>query len=114
MATKVLVVKLQFNPARAFMTSRALYTIVSERSENEVGVQRDTRAFRGSVQRGHCVSDSHLRVEPGVVGIPSEQGQAGFLESNGCCFPSAQLTKVGLSFSPLSQPPLCWDQRLAS
>ena len=28
-------------------------------------VQRDTREFRSSVQQGHCIADSHLRVEPG-------------------------------------------------
>ena len=48
-----------------------------------MGVQRDTQDFRGSVLRSHCVTDSHLRAESGLVGIGSEHGHAGFLGSNG-------------------------------
>ena len=52
-------------------------------AEGEVGVQRDTQDIRGSVQRSHHITDSHLKVESGLVGIGSEQGHAGFLGSNG-------------------------------
>ena len=45
-------------------------------AEGEVG---DTQDFSGYVQRSHCVADSHMRVESGLVGIGCEQGHAGFL-----------------------------------
>ena len=52
-------------------------------SESEVGVQRDTNDLWGSVQRGHSVTDSHLMMESGLVGVRGEQCHAGFLGSNG-------------------------------
>ena len=59
--------KPQLDPARALMTLRALNvdTVASVRAEREVGVQRNTQDFRGSVvQRGLRVVDSYLRVKP--------------------------------------------------
>ena len=53
------------------------------RAEVEMGVQFDTKDFWCSVQRGHRVTDSHLRVESGLVGVGGEQCHAGFLGSNG-------------------------------
>ena len=53
------------------------------RAQGEVAVQRDTHHFRGSVQQGHLVTDSHLREESGLVGVRGEQCHAGFLGSNG-------------------------------
>ena len=35
--------------------------------------------FRGPVQQSHCVADSHLRFESGLVSIGCEKGHAGFL-----------------------------------
>ena len=55
-------------------------TIAGVRGEGEVGVQRD---YGGSVHGSHRVTDLHLRVESGLVGVGSEQGHAGFLGSNG-------------------------------
>ena len=52
-------------------------------AEGEVGVQRDTQDFRCPVQRSHCVANSHLRVESGLVGIGCEQGHAGFMGGYG-------------------------------
>ena len=46
-----------------------LDTVASVMAEGEVGVQRDSQDFRGSVQRGHLISDMHLWVEPGLVDI---------------------------------------------
>ena len=39
-----------------------LNTIASIGVKGEVGVQQDSQDFRGSVQWGHCVANSHLRV----------------------------------------------------
>ena len=36
-------------------------------AKGEVCVQRDSQDFRGSTQRGHLVSDTHLWVEPGMM-----------------------------------------------
>ena len=84
MATKVSVVKPQFDPARAFdhdvkSTGSPLETIAGVRAEVEVGVPRDTQYFRCSVQWGHHVTDSHLRVDSGLDGVTGEQCHAGFL-----------------------------------
>ena len=68
-----------------------LDTVASVRAEGEVGVQRGTQEFWGPVQRIYCVTDSHLRVESGLVGIGCEQGHAGFLGGNG------QLLSIGPS-----------------
>ena len=51
------------------------------RAKGEVGVQLDTQDFKGSVQRSHRITNSHLRVESGLVGIGSEQCHAKFLGS---------------------------------
>ena len=72
-----------FDPAKAFTTLRALDTIAGVRAEGEVGIQCGTQDFTGSVQRNHCVADSHLRVESGLMIICCEQGDAEFLGSNG-------------------------------
>ena len=82
-ASKVSVVKPQFDTARAFMTLRALDAIAGMRAECEVGVQRDTQNFRGSVQLTHHITNSHFRVESGLAGVESEQCHSGFLGSNG-------------------------------
>ena len=42
----------------------------------EVGVQRDSHDFTGSIQRGHLVYDTHLWVESGLVGIRGEECHA--------------------------------------
>ena len=39
------------------------------RAEGEVGVQRDSLDYTGSVQQGSLFSDSYLWVEPGLVGF---------------------------------------------
>ena len=44
------------------------------RAESEVGVQRDTQDFRGSVQWDNHVADSHLKVESGSTGPPHQRG----------------------------------------
>ena len=44
-----------------------LDTVEGVRAEGEVGVQRDSHDFRGSVQWGHLVTELHLWVEPGLV-----------------------------------------------
>ena len=61
----------------------SLNTVASVRPEGEVGVQRDTQDLRGSVQQGHRVANSHLRVESGLMGVKAEQCHAGFQGSNG-------------------------------
>ena len=58
-----------------------------------MGVQRDTQDFNGFIQRSHSVTNSHLRMESGLLGAVSEQCHDGFLESNGELLPSAHLTK---------------------
>ena len=72
-ATKVSIMKPQLDPARAFMTLKSprspFYTIVGVRAKGEVGAQSDTQDFRGSVQRSHRVTNSHLRVKTGLVGV---------------------------------------------
>ena len=73
------------------------------RAQGEVGVQRDTQDFKGSVQRSHCVADSHLRVESGLVGIGCEQGHAGFLGAMASCLPSAYLTSKIQSWLDLAK-----------
>ena len=57
------------------------------RDEGKVGVQHDSEDFRGPVQRGHLVANSHLWVEQGVEGIRSERCHAGFQGSNVQLFP---------------------------
>ena len=121
MATRVLVVKSQLNPATAFMTLRALEVcsaqslLASVRAEGEVGVQRDTLDFRGSVQRGHRVANSHLKVESGLVGvlrrtvsrwISGEQWPIAFHLPT-----SPKTSRVGL---PSPWPPRCWKQKPAT
>ena len=84
-ATEVSVVKPQLDPAKAFMTLRAISRLTRHNrgggAEGGVGIQRDFQDFKGSVQRGHLVTDSHLWVDPGQVGVRSEQSNAGFLGS---------------------------------
>ena len=81
MATRVSVVKPQLDTANPFLTLRALEarSTLSRgmRAEDEMGVQRDTQDFRGSVHRTHCIANS------GLVGVRCEQGHAEFLRSNG-------------------------------
>ena len=73
------------------------------RDEGEVGVQRDTQDFRGPVQRSHCVADSHLRLESGLVGIRCKQGHAGILGgAMASCLPSAHLTSMAQSWLALA------------
>ena len=82
--------KPQFDPARAFMmfcSGSLLNAITCMRAEGEVGVQRDTQDFRGSLQWCHQVANRHLRVEPGLVGVRGEHCHAGFRESNDYLFP---------------------------
>ena len=57
------------------------------RAKGKVGVQHDFQDFRGSVQRGHLVSDLHFWVEPGLASSRGEKSHAGFLGSNGQLFP---------------------------
>ena len=77
MATKVSVVQPQLDPAKAFMTLRALVTrLTQSRAKSEAAVQRDTQDFMGSVQWGHLVSNSHLWVNPGLLGVLCEQSLA--------------------------------------
>ena len=59
------------------------------KAESEEGVQRDNQDFRCPVQRSHCIVDSRLGVESGLVGIGCEKGHAGFLEDN------SQLLTIG-------------------
>ena len=75
--TKISVVKPQLDPAMAFMTLRA-HAARSTQSrafwdEGEIGFQRATLGFWGSLQRDHLVIDSHLWLEPGLVDIRGEQ-----------------------------------------
>ena len=82
--------------AKAFMTLRALLGSIDKiarmRGKDEMGVQRDSQDFRSSIQRGHHVTDSHLWVEPGPVGIRGEQISLGFWEAMASCFSSAHIT----------------------
>ena len=67
-------------------------TIVGMRAEGQVGVQRDTQGFRGSVQLSHWVADLHLRVESGLVRVRLD-----FWGAMACCLPSVHLTSVDQS-----------------
>ena len=67
-------------------TRGSVYTIAGMSDECELGFQHYAQNFRVSVQRSHLVTDSHLWVEPELVGIRSEQSHAGFLRSNGQLF----------------------------
>ena len=78
MATRVSVVKLHLDPARAFVTSRTLEAHLTQSQ----AWGRNAQDFRGSVQRDHLVSESHLWVKPELVGIRGEQSHSGFLGSN--------------------------------
>ena len=106
MATDVSVVKSQLNSVKAFMTLKALEACSTQsrgvRDKGEVGVQRDTQDLGGSVQRSHCVADSHLWVESGLVGIGCEQGYAGFRGAMSSCLPSAHLTSEVQSWLALA------------
>ena len=51
-----------------------------------VSVQRDTQDFRSSVQWNHPIIDSHLRMEPELVGVWRNSCHSEFLGSNGQLF----------------------------
>ena len=73
--------------------------------ESKVDVQRDGQDFRGCVQRGHFITDFHLWVDPGLVGIQNEQSHSYWiLRAMASCFPFAHLTKV--EHSRLASPHL--------
>ena len=72
-------------------------TVASIRAESEVGVQHDNQDFSGSVQQGNHVANSHLRVEPGLVG--GAWGEQHHAMAN--CFPTAHLTKKDQSWFAL-------------
>ena len=52
--------------------------------------------FWSSVEVSHLVTNSDLWVEPGLIGVRSEQSHAGFLCSNGQLFPSQSISAVVL------------------
>ena len=68
----------------------------------EVGVQRDTQDIRGPVQQSHCVTDSHLRMESGLVGF-------------WCKVSYHQPTSPEWRWVdwpwPSHRPPQCWEQK---
>ena len=71
----------------------SLDTVTGMRDKGDVGFQRDNQYFRGSVQRGHLVSDFHLWVVPELVSIRGEQYHAECLGSNDQLF-ATHLSKV--------------------
>ena len=73
-ATKVTVVKRQLDKARGLHNIEgpqgSLDTVAGIRAKGEVGVQRDSQDFRSSVQWGHLVANSHIRMETRTGGYP--------------------------------------------
>ena len=109
-ATNVSVVKPQLGFHDIEGPRGTLDTIASVRAKGEVGVQRDTQGFRGPVQRSHCITDSHLRVESGLVGIGCEEVHSGFLGSNEpmtSCLSSAHFTSMAQSWLALAFASAC-------
>ena len=61
------------SPSKGFHNAEgprsSLDTIAGARAVDEMGIKHDAQDFRGSVLRGHLVTNLHLWVEPGKVGI---------------------------------------------
>ena len=97
----------------------SLDTIAGARAVDEMGIKHDAQDFRGSVLRGHLLTNSHLWVEPGLVGIRLKWTESRWISGEqwmASCFPFAYLTwAVGSWLALISASTTrCWEQRPAS